>query len=301
LIDVVAFGLPDAPPPQMDEKERVRVLRGVRPGFLEDDVVLLWAGSMLDWQDPQTLVRAVASLSHRRSDIKLFFMGTRHPNPQVTPMRAVDETTALARELSVLDISVFFNDWVPYAERWRYLAEADIGFSTHRNHLETRLSFRTRMLDYLWAGLPIICSDGDVFASLVKERALGLVVPPGDTDALARAIERLADDEAERRRCRTRALEVAQEFTWSRVIAPLARYCDAPRFAADRAPAATTGPWLTASYRLTNWLRRAAAAVGVPKSCIEQARRVGLIRDLMSWRNRLLLARAREDVNKRQA
>jgi hypothetical protein len=43
-----------------------------------------------------------------------------------------------------------------------------VGVSTHRDHLETRLSFRTRMLDYIWAGLPIVCTDGDHFASLVR-------------------------------------------------------------------------------------------------------------------------------------
>ena len=117
-------------------------------------------------------------------------------------MHAVRESMALAEELGVVDTFVFFNDWVPYADRWRYLIEADVGLSTHHDHLETALSFRTRMLDYLWAGVPIVCTAGDVFASLVKERKLGLVVGPGDVEELAAAIERLVDDRDERARCR---------------------------------------------------------------------------------------------------
>ena len=149
------------------------MLKGVRPGIRASDHVLLWAGSILDWQDPQTLVRAVASIAAPARRHQAVLHGHAAPQPVVTPMRAVAESMALARELGVLDTHVFFNDWVPYTDRWRYLREADLGLSTHRDHLETRLSFRTRMLDYLWSGLPIVCTEGDVFAALVAERGLG--------------------------------------------------------------------------------------------------------------------------------
>ena len=56
------------------------------------------------------------------------------------------------------------------------------------DHLETRFSFRTRMLDYLWATLPIVCTRGDHFAELVEREGLGLTVPYGDPEALAAAI-----------------------------------------------------------------------------------------------------------------
>ena len=169
-------------------------MKGVWPGIGEHDRVLLWAGSLLDWQDPLTLIRAVAELSRTRRDIKLVFMGTRHPNPLVSPMKVVEESRTLASQLGVLDTHVFFNDWVPYEQRALFLREADLGLSTHREHLETHFSFRTRMLDYLWAGLPIVCTRGDHFAALVEERGLGAVVPPGDAAALAQAIDGLVDD-----------------------------------------------------------------------------------------------------------
>ena len=40
-----------------------------------------------------------------------------------------------------------------------YLTEADAGVSTHHEHIETTYSFRTRILDYLWASLPIVATD----------------------------------------------------------------------------------------------------------------------------------------------
>lgn len=295
LIDVVPFGVTE---PREDRDARP-VLKGVRPGIGANDHVLLWAGSILDWQDPQTLVRAVASIAGRRPDVKLFFMGTRHPNPVVAPMRAVTESIDLARELGVLDTHVIFNDWVPYTERWQYLHEADLGLSTHREHLETRLSFRTRMLDYLWSGLPIVCTEGDVFAELVAKRGLGAVVPPGDVEALASAIERLIDDGDEHARCRTRLLEVAEEFRWQRVIAPLARFCAAPHVAADRVSTTVQRAeqvTLTHAFRVNRWLKRKAVALGISAAWIDQIKTLGPVRTVLGWINRLTMAYDRRDA-----
>ncbi|MGE3841834.1 MAG: glycosyltransferase, partial [Vicinamibacterales bacterium] len=136
LVDLVPFGVPE-----QDFEEAVAsarrttgplVMKGHRPGIGTDDKVLYWGGSLLDWQDPLTLIRAVAHISRTRRDVKLFFAGTRHPNPQVAPMQIVDASMALARDLGVLDTSVFFNDWIRYDERAAYLAESDLGLSTHR-------------------------------------------------------------------------------------------------------------------------------------------------------------------------
>ena len=91
---------------------------------------------------------------------------------------------------------MFFNEqWVAYDDRQNYLLEADIGVSTHFDHVETEFSFRTRILDYLWAGLPIVTTDGDSFADLIARTPLGLTVPPEDVDALEAALYRLLDDD----------------------------------------------------------------------------------------------------------
>ena len=292
LIDVVPFGLPDqefeaaaaALPP---------VLKGVRPGIAATDTVLLWGGSLLDWQDPVTLIEAVAALSPRRPDLKLVFMGTKHPNPQVKPMRAVVASRERAEALGVVDRHVFFNDWVPYTERARWLAEADLGVSTHRDHLETHFAFRTRMLDYVWARLPIVCTDGDVFARLVRSEGLGATVPPGDAAALAAAIDRLLDDEAGRAAAREALGRVGRDLQWSRVVAPLARFLESPASAADHAVGLKRiRADLQGGYRVSKWLKRTALRLGVTERRVEQLKRLAVVRGLMVVRNRVALARA---------
>ena len=289
---MVPFGLPD------DDFDRTAaalppVLKGVRPGIAATDTVLLWGGSLLDWQDPVTLIEAVAALAPRRPELKLVFMGTKHPNPLVKPMRAVAASRERAEALGVLDRHVFFNDWVPYTERARYLAEADLGVSTHREHLETHFAFRTRMLDYVWARLPIVCTDGDVFARLVRSEGLGAAVPPGDAAALAQAIDRLLADDAARAAARAALGRLGRELHWSRVVAPLARFLEAPASAADHAVGlARVRADLQGGYRVSKWLKRTALRMGVTERRVEQLKRLGLVRALVVVRNRVALARA---------
>ena len=273
-------------------------MKGVWPGIGEHDRVLLWAGSLLDWQDPLTLIRAVAQLSRTRGDIKLVFMGTRHPNPLVSPMRVVEESRTLASQLGVLDTHVFFNDWVPYEQRALFLRDADLGLSTHREHLETHFSFRTRMLDYLWAGLPIVCTRGDHFATLVDERRLGAVVPPGDVTALAHAIDGLLDD-SDAGRARRDAVQsniaiIREEMRWSRVVSPLARYCAQPYLAADHAPALREfRERLAQQYGGAKWVKRTVLRLGLSEYQFERFKQSKLGRAAMSLQTRRALQRAR--------
>lgn len=231
LVDVAPFGLPAAPP-----QHRRPALRGVVPGIGDHDDVLVWAGGVYDWFDPLTLVRALPAVVEARPSVRLFFMGMRHPNPEVPEMRMATATRELARELGLAGRHVFFNDgWVPYADRQDYLLEATLGVSMHFASAETRFSFRTRQLDYLWAGLPVVSTQGDEFAELIDEEGLGLTVPPEDPGALGQALVRLLSEPDLAESCRLQALAVRPRFYWPWVLQPLARFCQSPQPAPDRA------------------------------------------------------------------
>ena len=229
LISVVPFGLSSIPPTH----ER-NVLKGVLPGIGPDDKVLLWSGGLYNWFDPKTLIRAVASLSERRGNVRLFFQGTKHPHPGVPEMAIVAESRALAAELGVLDRSVFFNSsWVDYGERQNYLTEADAGVSTHFSHIETTFSFRTRILDYLWAELPMVVTEGDHFAELVVAEGLGIVVKAGSVEELTDALERALFDEHFIAEARANIHRVRERYYWETALAPLVNFVASAQHARD--------------------------------------------------------------------
>jgi glycosyltransferase involved in cell wall biosynthesis len=230
LIDVVPFGLESEPPVATRA-----VLKGVVPGIRDDDKVLLWGGGIWNWFDPLTPIRAVHLLAQRRDDVKLFFLGVRHPNPGVEQRAMAARAVELAKELDVYDRFVFFNfGWVPYAERASYLLEADIGISSHLDTIEARFSFRTRLLDYFWAGLPTVATSGDVLSDLVERKNLGRVVGAQSVEDWARAIEELLDDKVEYCRVRSNIEQTRAAFAWPRVVEPLARLTALPNQSSAR-------------------------------------------------------------------
>jgi glycosyltransferase involved in cell wall biosynthesis len=238
LVRIVPFGLDPEPPVQ-----RRHAIKGVIPGIAEDDKVLIWGGGIYNWFDPATLVEGMGLIAEDHPHIKLFFLSARHFNPDIPEMKALSDAVAAAERLGILGKTVFFNEtWVDYESRADYLLDADLGVSTHLWHAETRFSFRTRILDYLWAGLPMVTTEGDVFAELIRDRGLGVVVPPEDPRAVASGILALLDDPRALAEARHRIEAVRTEFEWPKILAPLVDFCTSPARAADSA---------TASARLT--------------------------------------------------
>jgi glycosyltransferase involved in cell wall biosynthesis len=240
LISIVPFGVPDHPP----EHSRA-VLKGVVDGIGPDDKLVLWGGGVYNWFDPLTLVRAIDELQKSRPSVRLFFLGMRHPNPDVPEMQVARETRRLSDELGLTGRVVFFNDgWVPYDDRQNYLLEADVGVSTHFDHIETAFSFRTRILDYLWAGLPVVATRGDALAELIDAGGLGRTVEPRDVDALTGALEEMLFDDVAAADARAAVIELAPTLSWSRVLEPLLDFCREPVRAPDlvRQLGVITGP-----------------------------------------------------------
>ena len=140
-----------------------------------------------------------------------------------------EEARSLAAELRLLNTHVFFaTEWVAYDDRQNWLLESDIGISAHAETAEARFSFRTRVLDYIWAGLPCILTAGDYFSDWVAQQGAGETVSADDVGAWKSAILRMAREPAARQRMKAQLLSRAPEFSWERVAAPLIRYCAAP-------------------------------------------------------------------------
>lgn len=220
LIDCVPFGLPDAAP----EDDGSDPLRARFPALGPQDEVVLWNGGIWAWLDAPCAIRAFGLLRERRPQAKLVFMGA----ATLPAARSAErEARALAQQLGLLDSQVFFNDtWVAYEQRVPWLLRASCVISTHADHLETRFAFRTRLLDAIWAGLPIVCTAGDDLAALVTRGELGVAVPARDPVAVAAALEHVLDNGREHYRARLAAS--AAEQTWPRVAAPLVRWVTEP-------------------------------------------------------------------------
>jgi glycosyltransferase involved in cell wall biosynthesis len=231
LIDVAPYGLPTTPPPPPKS-----VIKGVWPGVNRQDHLLLWGGGLWPWLDPLTAIRALTLVRQQRNDVKLIFPGSKHPNPAMAGVQTRNvEALALAQELGLLENAVFFGDWMPYRDWPHVLQECSLALSLHFDTLETHLAFRSRVLEYIWAGLPIVATRGDATSELVQQYGLGEVTNYGDVAGVASAILRLLDVGADWRNNPPAGLRQARHnLSWEEAAAPIIRFCRQPWHAPDK-------------------------------------------------------------------
>ena len=218
LIAPVPFGVPGELPPH----------RPVLPPREPGERRLLFGG-LYDWYDPWTLLDALDRIDIANAPGWTLLL-IRNPNADSTPQRLLGEVETHCRKLGWWGSRVKTLDWVPAERRYDLLRDVDLLVAPHRPSLETRLSLRTRFLDALAAGCPVITSEGGTMSRLLREHRAGWVVPPGDAEALAGALREVltADDRALSER-RQGARELLRDFTWDRALEPLLRFCRDPR------------------------------------------------------------------------
>ena len=93
----------------------------------------------------------------------------------------------------------------------------------HPLHIETRYSIRTRVLDYLWARLPVLITCGDVTSEWVEQHNIGRVIPPHNEAAAAEALCALLALPKTTFSANFDALN--ELYQWPRVVQPLLEYC----------------------------------------------------------------------------
>ncbi|WP_417779020.1 glycosyltransferase family 4 protein [Stutzerimonas xanthomarina] len=114
-----------------------------------------------------------------------------------------------------LEQRVRFIPTVALAELPTYTASADIGVqpieNTCLNHYTTDSN---KLFEYVQAGLPVVASDLPEIRRVVREHDLGVLVPEGDSVALAMALRDLVGDEGKRHYYAARSRKAASVLNW---------------------------------------------------------------------------------------
>lgn len=244
LIALLPFGVPSSLP-------SYRPLLPERVAGLKR----LLFGGLYDWYDPWPVLTALEMLDEPQWEL-LFI---RNPNPGSTPQKLTGDVETWCKRRGLWGTRVRLIDWVDADRRYDLLREVDLLVTTHTYNLETRLSLRTRFLDALVAGCPVIASDGGAMSRMLREQGAGWVVPPGDPQALATALRQALEDKHEISLRRRAGETLVRKFAWDQVLAPLVRFCRQPgidptkREFAFRPP--TEAPPDALGFRMRRWLR----------------------------------------------
>jgi glycosyltransferase involved in cell wall biosynthesis len=202
------------------------------PQLKKRDFVIVWTGGIWDWFDAKTPIDAINILEKSGLDnIKLVFLGTKHPNDDVPAMAETEVARQHAKKLGLIDKSVFFLDgWLPYKERIGYLTRADVALYAHKPSIESRFSHRTRVLDHILMCMPTIATKGDYFSDYIDQNLLGLSVEPLNSKEMAQAIKKLASNSNLISDIKNNIQIHQKDFEWSSTLRPLVNFIDGKDF-----------------------------------------------------------------------
>ncbi len=239
LLAIAPFGVPPA--------------RALPKKSLESPALLF--GGIYDWYEPIVAIDAVAIARETIPGLTLSF--NRHPNAATTPQRAAGEAEKYVRDRGYGSF-IRFEGWTPYGEREAFYDRFAAAILAFPRSVETDLAMRTRILDYLWAGLPIITSSCRATDELIGRHGAGRVIDSSDPARFATAIVEMLTDRERFDSMVAGAISFARDNQWQRTLRPLLDFCRNPR--ADEAKLAftTTEPVepASASRSILSRLRR---------------------------------------------
>ena len=205
-IAVIPCGFDPAEMWPVDQAEARRALG------LGDERIVLQLGRLVPRKGVDNAIRGVARLRRRGVECRLLIVGgeSNDPDPRLTP--EIGRLAEIARAEGVEDRVTFVGRRGRDVLRLYYSA-ADVFVTTP--HYEP---FGITPLEAMACGTPVVGSAVGGIKFSVRDGETGLLVPPGDADALGEQLARLFARPSLRRTLGARAQRwVNERFTWARV------------------------------------------------------------------------------------
>lgn len=167
---------------------------------------LVYMGSLDERWGVDLSIRAMPRLRTRIPDVRLLIAG-RGPAEQ--------ELQQLAISMGVGDCTRF-EGFVPYADLPGLLAQADIGIATSRRDIFRRYASPLKIVEYMAAGLPVVCSGGGEAEQMILESGAGVNIP-FEPEALARAVQSIWAAPGGLSNYRQAAINYARTRSWEQM------------------------------------------------------------------------------------
>jgi glycosyltransferase involved in cell wall biosynthesis len=185
-------------------------------------------GGIYDWYDPILAIDAIAVARESLPSISLTF--NQHPNPSTTPQGKTSEAMEYVKRKRY-ESFVRFEAWFEYERRGEFFDRFAIALLTFPRSLETELSMRTRVYDFLWGGLPIVSSPAPGTDEILASYGCGITVDSKSPRAFADAILQIFSRQAALRNATQRFVA---ENQWPDALKVLRAFCHEPRIDANK-------------------------------------------------------------------
>src|SRR2546423_4653012 len=204
-IDLICHGIPDIP--------------FVDPNYYKDQfgvegrLVLLTFGLLSPNKGIEHVLNALPRILAEFPDVVYIVLGATHPNE----LREQGEAyrlglERLAQKNNIRKNVIFYNRFVELEELKEFIGAADLYITPYLN--EAQITSGT--LAYAFGAGKAVVSTPYWHAQELLDEDRGVLVPFGDTKAIARAVLMLVRDETRRHAIRKNAYKLGREMVWSR-------------------------------------------------------------------------------------
>lgn len=214
-----------------------------------DEFLVLWAGSYNVWSDVETLVQGLEIAMRAHPGVRFVSIGGGVEGYHQSSYSELERRVAASEFANRFRLE----GWVAQSLVARYVAQADLGIVAELPVYEGELGSKNRVLEWMAAGLPVLCNALGDLGEYFQTGARGLVYRPRDAEGLARqvlwAAANRADLGAMAKSVRSSASE---DFSLERTTHGLQTWAQSP----TRAPDWETVFWQNVPSNHWNWRQR---------------------------------------------
>ena len=170
---------------------------------------LVYVGHLAHYAGVDLAISALPAIAARVPDVRLVVVGG-GDGPYIEGLRALALSEGMADRVEL-------RGPVPYDQVPGILAESDLGLSTFRLTPLGAFAFPLKVIEYMAAGLPVLCTRETEAEQILLRHPAGRAVA-FTPEALAHAAIELLTDPDAYSAARQVALEASQVFTWERAM-----------------------------------------------------------------------------------
>lgn len=183
---------------------------------------LLWFGGIYPWFDLTNLLEAVKN-ANKTTPIGLIMVGVKNPfNQHPDFIKRYEEVMDYIKNNNMDEI-VHITDWVKFEDRAEWYLGSDAVVLINNIGMENTLAWRTRLVDYVWADLPIVTNGGDPMSDILEANKAVYILPDLDAKTIEKEIIKISKDKETLKQVSANLSKVRKLFYWDKVTENLSK------------------------------------------------------------------------------
>lgn len=228
LIKIVPYGIYEDEP-KVNEKPISKLLGKDKASHKK----ILWFGGIYPWFNLSNLIDAV-EMTNKEIPTKLVIVGAKNPfNTHPDFVKAYEDLIEYVEADPSRKDNVVFQDWVKYDDRADWYLDSDLVVVINKIGDENELAWRTRVVDYIWADLPIITNGGDPLGEILLDSNAAIKLGSLSSKAISESLINALKDDKTLQTVKGNLEKIRPQFYWNEVTKDLVKDINTHAMAPD--------------------------------------------------------------------